>query len=101
VDILSGLNGRIILKSRMSESRNAWYSTLSAKFRNETGDVSDGTTPDWPRPVSAVVGRKATDLAPLLQIDDGILLNQLSVWAPDATTRKKILVDNRVRLYGF
>jgi predicted TIM-barrel fold metal-dependent hydrolase len=57
---------------------------------------------DWPHPDSAVVaGRKATDLAPLLQIDDGILLNQLSVWAPGATTRKKILVDNRVRLYGF
>ena len=75
---------------------------MSAKFRNEAGYVSDGTTPDWPHPDSAVVaGRKATDLAPLLQIDDGILLNQLSVWAPGATTRKKILVDNRVRLYGF
>ena len=31
----------------------------------------------------------------------GALLNQLTVWAPDAATRRKILVDNPARLYGF
>jgi predicted TIM-barrel fold metal-dependent hydrolase len=36
-----------------------------------------------------------------LQIDDGRVLNQLAVWAPDAAQRKTILVDNPVRLYGF
>ena len=47
-------------------------------------------------------GRTYTpELAPLLQIDDGRLLNQLPVWAPDAAVRKKILVDNPARLYGF
>ncbi|MDH2346748.1 amidohydrolase family protein [Bradyrhizobium sp. SSUT77] len=57
---------------------------------------------DWPHPDSSrVEGRKATDIAPLYQIDDGRLLNQLPVWAPDATLRKKILVDNPARLYGF
>ena len=57
---------------------------------------------DWPHPDSSrVEGRKATDLAPLYQIDDGALLNQLPVWAPDASVRKKILVDNPARLYGF
>jgi predicted TIM-barrel fold metal-dependent hydrolase len=57
---------------------------------------------DWPHPDSSVVaGRKTTDVAPLYQIDDGRLLNQLAVWAPDAATRKKILVDNPARLYGF
>ena len=57
---------------------------------------------DWPHPDSAIIpGRKATDLAPLLQIDDGRVLNQLAVWAPDAAMRKKILVDNPARLYGF
>lgn len=57
---------------------------------------------DWPHPDSAVVpGRKASDWAPLLQIDDGHILNQLRVWAPDAAVRKKILVDNPARLYGF
>ena len=57
---------------------------------------------DWPHPTGAALsGHSATDLAPLLQIDDGRLLNQLAVWAPDAGVRKKILVDNPARLYGF
>jgi predicted TIM-barrel fold metal-dependent hydrolase len=57
---------------------------------------------DWPHPDSSrVEGRKVTDIAPLYQIDDGRLLNQLPVWAPDADVRKKILVDNPARLYGF
>ena len=57
---------------------------------------------DWPHPDSAIVaGRKATDIAPLLPIDDGRVLNQLPVWAPDAAQRKTILVDNPARLYGF
>lgn len=57
---------------------------------------------DWPHPDSArVPGRKATDLAPLLKIDDGRVLNLLPTWAPDAATRRKILVDNPARLYGY
>ena len=38
---------------------------------------------------------------PLLQIDDGRLLNQLPVWAPEPAIRQQILVDNPARLYGF
>jgi predicted TIM-barrel fold metal-dependent hydrolase len=56
---------------------------------------------DWPHPDSTPPGKKATDVTPLLQIDDGRLLNQLPVWAPDAVIRRKILVDNPARLYGF
>jgi predicted TIM-barrel fold metal-dependent hydrolase len=57
---------------------------------------------DWPHPDSVTPpGRKATDVTPLFQIDDGRLMNQLVVWAPDAAMRKKILVENPVRLYGF
>ena len=57
---------------------------------------------DWPHPDTVVPpGRQVTDVIPLYQIDDGRLLNQLAVWAPDAATRKKILVDNPARLYGF
>jgi predicted TIM-barrel fold metal-dependent hydrolase len=40
-------------------------------------------------------------MAPLFQIDDGRLLNQLPVWAPDEMTRKTILIDNPARLYQF
>jgi predicted TIM-barrel fold metal-dependent hydrolase len=57
---------------------------------------------DWPHPDSVTPpGRQVTDVTPLFQIDDGRLLNQLPVWAPDAAIRKKILVDNPARLYGF
>jgi len=57
---------------------------------------------DWPHPDSVTPpGKQITDVTPLFQIDDGRLLNQLPVWAPDAGVRKKILVDNPARLYGF
>ena len=57
---------------------------------------------DWPHPDSVTPpGRKPTEVTPLFQIDDGRLLNQLPVWAPDAAIHKKILVDNPARLYGF
>jgi predicted TIM-barrel fold metal-dependent hydrolase len=57
---------------------------------------------DWPHPGTAPPGdRPLTEITPLLPIDDGRLLNQLAVWAPDAAVRKKILVDNPSRLYGF
>jgi predicted TIM-barrel fold metal-dependent hydrolase len=57
---------------------------------------------DWPHPDGVVPpGRKPTDVTPLLQIDDGRLLNQLPVWAPDPEIREQILVDNPARLYGF
>lgn len=57
---------------------------------------------DWPHPDSSIVpGRKNTDVAPLLQIDDGALCNQLAVWAPDAALRTRILVQNPAELYGF
>jgi predicted TIM-barrel fold metal-dependent hydrolase len=55
---------------------------------------------DWPHPDSTATHRPA-EVAPLLAIDDGLVLNQLAVWAPDAGVRKRILVDNPARLYGF
>jgi predicted TIM-barrel fold metal-dependent hydrolase len=57
---------------------------------------------DWPHPDSSrAAGRAPTDVTPLLQIDDGRLLNQLAVWVPDAPTRKLILVENPRKLYAF
>ena len=56
----------------------------------------------WPHPNSTTPpGKKPTDVTPLLQVDGGSLLNQLAVWEPDPVIRKKILVDNPARLYGF
>jgi predicted TIM-barrel fold metal-dependent hydrolase len=57
---------------------------------------------DWPHPATTTPpSRRPTDVTPMLQIDDGRLLNLLAVWAPDAAIRKKILADNPARLYGF
>jgi predicted TIM-barrel fold metal-dependent hydrolase len=57
---------------------------------------------DWPHPDSVTPpGKQISDVTPLFQIDDGRLLNQLPVWTSDAGIRKKILVDNPARLYGF
>lgn len=57
---------------------------------------------DWPHtdPTRAS-GRAATEIAPDLPIDDGLVLNQLARWVPDAATRRLILADNPARLYGF
>jgi predicted TIM-barrel fold metal-dependent hydrolase len=57
---------------------------------------------DWPHPDAVTrPGRKPTDVNPPLPIDDTRLLNQLRVWAPDPTVRRRILVDNPAELYGF
>jgi predicted TIM-barrel fold metal-dependent hydrolase len=57
---------------------------------------------DWPHPNPAPPpGGKATDVSPLIQIDDGHMLNLLPVWAPDPAIRKRVLVSNPAELYGF
>ena len=57
---------------------------------------------DWPHPNPANQPRvPVSEMTRPAQVDDGLLLNQLAKWVPDATTRKKILVDNPARLYGF
>jgi predicted TIM-barrel fold metal-dependent hydrolase len=57
---------------------------------------------DWPHPDAVTrPGRAPTDVNPPLPIDDARLLDQLPVWAPDARTRRTILVDNPASLYGF
>jgi predicted TIM-barrel fold metal-dependent hydrolase len=58
---------------------------------------------DWPHPDAAkAAGRDPIkDIAPPLPIDDGRVLNLLPTWTADAATRRKILVENPARLYGF
>jgi predicted TIM-barrel fold metal-dependent hydrolase len=57
---------------------------------------------DWPHPDSDTGRRKPlSEITPPLPIDDGLVFNQLATWVPDAATRKKILVDNPARLYGY
>jgi predicted TIM-barrel fold metal-dependent hydrolase len=57
---------------------------------------------DWPHVNSTPgPGQSASEVLPHLRIDDGRLLNQLAVWAPDAGLRRKILIENPTALYGF
>ena len=57
---------------------------------------------DWPHTDAArVPGRAPTAISPFLTIDDGLMLNQLPRWVPDAALRQKILTRNPARLYGF
>lgn len=55
---------------------------------------------NWPHPNSDS-GRKPTEVTPHFEVDNARVLNLLPLWAPDAATRKAILVDNPARLYGF
>jgi predicted TIM-barrel fold metal-dependent hydrolase len=52
---------------------------------------------DWPHPNTT----PSSKAAPFLPIDDGRLFNQFPIWSPDPLIRRKILVDNPARLYGF
>jgi len=54
---------------------------------------------DWPHP--GPPGKQPTDINQPFPVDDGRLLNLVAEWVPDAATRRKILVDNPARLYGF
>jgi predicted TIM-barrel fold metal-dependent hydrolase len=53
---------------------------------------------NWPHPGR---GTSPTAIAPPHPADDGLMLNLLARWVPDPAIRKKILVDNPARLYGF
>ncbi len=56
---------------------------------------------DWPHTSGVLPGRKPTDLFPFTPIDDAHLFNLFAGWVSDPALRKRILVDNPSRLYGF
>jgi len=53
---------------------------------------------NWPHPGRSLA---PTAIASPYPNDDGRVLNLLPRWVPESTIRKKILVDNPARLYGF
>ena len=55
---------------------------------------------NWPH-VARIPGRPITEVTPLDQIDDGRDFNRLATWAPGASERQLILVENPARLYDF
>jgi predicted TIM-barrel fold metal-dependent hydrolase len=56
---------------------------------------------DWPHFDPANLGKPLTEIALPRPIDHCLVLNQLARRVTDPTVRKKILVDNPERLYGF
>jgi predicted TIM-barrel fold metal-dependent hydrolase len=56
---------------------------------------------DWPHPHAAAAGTPLDEIVPFYDIDNGLALNQLLLWAPNAAIRRKILVENPARLYDF
>jgi predicted TIM-barrel fold metal-dependent hydrolase len=55
---------------------------------------------NWPHP-GPPEGRPITAVTPYQKIDNEELLRAFVTWCPDADLRKRILVDNPARLYGF
>jgi predicted TIM-barrel fold metal-dependent hydrolase len=55
----------------------------------------------WPHVSGPVPGRPVAEITPNLPIDTGNLLSLFAAWVPDDGMRRKILVENPARLYGF
>jgi predicted TIM-barrel fold metal-dependent hydrolase len=55
----------------------------------------------WPYVSGPVPGRPVAEITPNLPIDTGNLLSLFAAWVPDDGMRRKILVENSARLYGF
>jgi predicted TIM-barrel fold metal-dependent hydrolase len=57
---------------------------------------------DWPHPPGVPQpGISPKEPAPMLDLDNGLLLNLLADWATTQALRKAILTDNAARLYDF
>ena len=96
------------------------YVKLSAAYRisERAPDYSDATPiaqrlvkanpervlwgSDWPHPNGDNArGKPLGAIAEPFPIDDGLVFDQFPRWVPEAALRRKILVDNPARLYGF
>lgn len=57
---------------------------------------------DWPHPNSTLPpGVAATDISPFYPVDSRHLFYLLADWAPEASIRRRVLVDNPAALFGF
>jgi predicted TIM-barrel fold metal-dependent hydrolase len=82
----------IKLSGAYQESKHSDYSDLAGLGRAYVRTAPERMVwaTDWPHPTQKQV-----------KPDDAVLLDLLSVWAPDPATRARILVDNPQALYGF
>ncbi len=88
-------------------SDQGWWVKLSGAYRiSEDFSRFDDVVPLAQRlidlaPDRMVWGSDWPHVAIAKMPDTGALRNQLAVWSPDEAQRRKILVDNPARLYGF
>jgi predicted TIM-barrel fold metal-dependent hydrolase len=102
--LVAGGEAYVKLSASYRISRAADHTDAAVFARTLIADNPDrmlwGT--DWPHPGGSQRSAELLSLPePLLQIDDGAALNRLSAWAGSADQRRRILVDNPSRLYGF
>lgn len=87
---------------------HGWWAKLSGAYRiSERHDDDCGDVTAWARALIAaapdrlVWGSDWPHVHLPQMVDTGKLRNQLADWAPDPEVRRRILVDNPQRLYGF
>ena len=56
---------------------------------------------DWPHTNGDMPGKPPHEIFPFIDVDDAHLMNLFARWVPDAVLRRRIMVDNPARLYGF
>ena len=72
--------------SKLKQLIGLQTSYLSVRELARTLGLSIGAVSKYQR-AAPRAGRHATDLRPPLPVDDGRVLNQLAVWAPDSALR--------------
>ncbi len=99
VDLVRSGNAYVKISVTAGPRKNYGYFTPLAQMliAANVDRIVWGT--NWPHPNSA--NGSTTKVTPLWDVDDGLVLNLLPTWVPDAGVRKKILVDNPARLYEF
>lgn len=87
---------------------HGWWAKLSGAYRiSDRHDTAHDDVTAWARalieaaPERLVWGSDWPHVHLPRMVDTGLLRNQLAQWAPDPETRRRILVDNPQRLYGF
>jgi 2-pyrone-4,6-dicarboxylate lactonase len=78
--------------------------SLTALARRLTERAPERTVwgSDWPHtPPHSRMPADEQPLLPFRDVDTGALLSPVAVWFPDEATRRRVLVANPARLYGF
>jgi len=89
----------------LMQAKKAYAKLSGAYMISQLKDYSDITPlgSNWPHTSGATrpANSLPTDIEPFRHEDDAYIFGLVKDWAPDATLRRKLLVDNPSRLFGF